>query len=57
MVTISDINSSFEFHNEVEGKPPPARCELGNLKEKNMMQRDENKSDFCTLLQQRDEKS
>ena len=34
------MKSSSELPKEVEYKPPPAECELGNLKEKNMMQRD-----------------
>ena len=37
---ISDLNSLFEFPNEVEDKPPLARCELGNLKDKNLVQRE-----------------
>ena len=45
------MNSSFESPNEVEDKPPPTGCELENLKEKNLMQRNEQSSDFCTLLQ------
>ena len=48
---ISDLNSLFEFPNEVEDKPPPARCELGNLKKKNMVQRDAHSLEFWTLLQ------
>ena len=48
---ISDLNSSFELRNEVEGKPPPARYELGNLKEKNLMQREGHSSECWTLLQ------
>ena len=48
---ISDLNSSFELHNEVEGKPPSARCELGNLRDENMMQREGHSSECCTLLQ------
>ena len=48
---ISDLNSSFELCNEVEGKPPPARYELGNLKEKNLMQREGHNSECWTLLQ------
>ena len=48
----SDMKSLFEIPNEVEYKPPPAGCELGNLKGiKNMMQRDAHCPDFCTLLQ------
>ena len=34
----------------MEDKPPPARCELGNLKEKNLVQRDEKSYEFWTLL-------
>ena len=45
------MNSSFEFPNEVEDKPPLVRCELGNLKEKNLVQRDAHGSEFWTLLQ------
>ena len=41
---ISYINTSFELPNQVEEKPPPVGCELGKLKEKNMMQRDEHNS-------------
>ena len=41
---ISDLNSSYELPNEVEDKPPLARCELGKLKEKDLMQRDEHSS-------------
>ena len=37
---ISDLNSSFELPNEVEGRPPPVGSELGNLREKNSIQRD-----------------
>ena len=48
---ISYLNSSFEFPNEVEDNPPPDRCELGNLKEKNMVQRDAHSFEFWTLLQ------
>ena len=36
---ISDMISSSKIPNEVEDKPPPVGCELGKLKEKNMMQR------------------
>ena len=32
---ILDMKSSFELPNELEDKPPPAGCELGNPKEKN----------------------
>ena len=46
---ISYLKSSFELPNEVEDKPPPSGCELGNLKEKHMMQREEHNLDFCTL--------
>ena len=35
----------------MEGKPPPTRCELGKLKEKNMMQREGHSSKCWTLLQ------
>ena len=35
----------------MEDKPPPARYELGNINEKNMIQRDDYSSDLCTLLQ------
>ena len=35
----------------MEDKPPLAGCELGNLKNKNLMQRDEHSSYFWTLLQ------
>ena len=45
------MKSSSELPNEVEDKPPPVGCELENLKDKNMMQRDAHSSDFCTLLQ------
>ena len=45
------MNLSFEFPNEVEYKPPLVRCELGNMKEKNMVQRDAHSSEFSTLLQ------
>ena len=45
------MNSLFEFPNEVEDKPPLARCELGNLKEKNLVQRDVKSYEFWTLLQ------
>ena len=45
------MKSSFDLPNEVEDKPPPFGCELGNLKKKNMMQRDDHCSDFWTLLQ------
>ena len=41
---ISDLNSSFEFPNEVEDKPPPVGYEPGKLKEKNMMQGNEHSS-------------
>ena len=47
----SDMNSLSEFPKEVEDKLPPAGCELGNLKEKNLMQRDGHNSKFWTLLQ------
>ena len=36
----------------MEDKPPPAGCERGKLKEKNMMQKDEHDSYFFTLFQQ-----
>ena len=48
---ISDLNPSFEFPNEVESKHPPSGCELGNLKEKNLMQREGHSSECWTLLQ------
>ena len=48
---ISYFNSSSELPKEVEDKPPPAGCELGNLKEKNMMQREGHSSECWTLLQ------
>ena len=35
----------------MEDKPPLVRCELGNLKEKNLVQRDAHGSEFWTLLQ------
>ena len=35
----------------MEDKPPPARCELGNLKEKILVQREVHSSEFWTLLQ------
>ena len=35
----------------MEDKPPLAGCEIGNLKEENMVQRDAHSSDFWTLLQ------
>ena len=35
----------------MEDKPPLARCELGNLKEKNLMQREGYSSKCWTLLQ------
>ena len=35
----------------MEDKPPLAGCELGNMKKKNLMQRNENISYFWTLLQ------
>ena len=41
----------MKLPNEVEDKPPPARCELGNLKEKNLVQRDAKSYEFRTLLQ------
>ena len=47
---ISGLKSSSELRNEVEDKPPPAGCELGKLKEKNLMQRDEHNSCRWTLL-------
>ena len=34
---ISYIKTSSELPNEVEDKPPPVRCELGKLKETNLM--------------------
>ena len=46
------MKSSFEFPHEVEDKPPPAGCELGNMKENNLMQREEHSSYFCTLWKQ-----
>ena len=46
---ISYLKSSFELPHEVEYKPPSARCELGNLKENNLMQREEHSSYFCTI--------
>ena len=48
---ISDLISSYEIPNEVEDKPPPARCELGKLREKNLVQREEHISEYWTLLQ------
>ena len=45
------MNSSVELPDEVEDKPPLAVCELGNMKEKNLMQRDVHRSYFSTLLQ------
>ena len=47
---ISYLKSSVEIPNSVEEKPPPNVCELGNMKEKNLVQRDAHHSDFCTLL-------
>ena len=44
-------NKNFYFPNEVEYKPPPARCELGNLKEKNLVQWDAKGYEFWTLFQ------
>ena len=35
----------------MEGKAPPAGCELGNLREKNLMQREGHSSKCWTLLQ------
>ena len=35
----------------MEDKTPPARCELGNLKVKNLVQRDAKSYEFWTLLQ------
>ena len=49
---ISYLTSSFEIPNEVEDKPPPAGCELGNMKENNLMQREEHSYEFCTLWKQ-----
>ena len=48
---ISDLKSLYELPNEVEDKPPLARCELGKSKKKNLMQRDEHSSYCWTLLQ------
>ena len=48
---ISYLNSSFEFPNEVEGKTPSAGCELRNLKEKNLMQREGHSLECWTLFQ------
>ena len=48
---VSDLKSLSEFPKEVEDKPPPIGCELGNLKEKNMMQRDGHSSEFWNILQ------
>ena len=45
------MKSSIEIPNEVEEKPPLVVCEVENSKEKNMMQREENSSEFWTLLQ------
>ena len=53
---ISDRKSSFELSNEVEDKLPPTGCELGKLKEKNLMQRDEHISEFGTPFQHDEEK-
>ena len=47
----SDLKSLFELLTEVEDKPPPAGYELGKLKEKNMMHRDEHSSEFWNPLQ------
>ena len=35
----------------MEDKLPPAGCELGKLKERNMMQRDEHRSEFWIPLE------
>ena len=48
----SDLKSSFELPTEVVDNPPPTGCELGNMKEENLMKREEHSSEFCTLLQQ-----
>ena len=40
----SDLNSLSKLLIEMEDKPPPARYEIGKLKEKNMRQRDEHNS-------------
>ena len=48
---MSSLKSSIELPNEVEYKPPPAVCEVENLKETNMMQSDAHNSDFCTYQQ------
>ena len=47
----SDLISSSKLPNEVEDKPLPARCEIGNLKEKHLVQRDAKSYEFWTLLQ------
>ena len=44
------MKSSVDLPNEVEDKPPSARCKLENSKEKNMMQRDAHSSYFGTPL-------
>ena len=40
------LKSPFELPKEVEDKPPLVECELGNLKEKNLMQTDGYSSEF-----------
>ena len=47
----SYLNSLSELPTEVEDKPPPVGYELGKLKEKNLMQRDEHSSEFWTHFQ------
>ena len=45
------MKSLVDIPKELEDKPPPAGYELGKLKEKNLMQRDEHSSEFWTPLQ------
>ena len=48
---ISNLKSLSKLPKEVEDKPPQGGCELGNLKEKNVMQRDRYSSELLSLLQ------
>ena len=45
-----NMKSLSELPTEMEDKPPPAGYELGKMKEKNLMQRDEHSSEFWTPL-------
>ena len=47
----SDLDSLSKLPTEMEDKPPPAGYELGKLKDKNLIQRDEHSSQFFTPLQ------